>query len=165
MDAVTKTCTKCTRELLVTHFNRSGQYLRSECRDCTRAASRAYGKDNRDRRNARLRKWRAANPEAARAKDRRARLIRTYGITEAQRDAMFAHMGGSCWVCRLRPATAIDHDHKTGRVRGAVCTGCNTVVLSRVDADPNFLHHLRAYLDQPCHADVLLELANREVQR
>lgn len=156
-----KTCTKCSRSLPVDQFRQSGQYLRSSCRDCANEASRRYGIANRDRRNERLRAWRAANPEKARAKERRSRLSSKYNLTEQQHAAILARFDGMCWVCRARPAIVIDHDHQTGLVRGAACHGCNSVVLARIDADPAYLGRVAAYLDQPCHADVLLELANR----
>lgn len=76
--------------------------------------------------------------------------------------ALFARYGGACWLCRVRPAKAIDHCHKTKRIRGALCHGCNSVVVARIEADPGYFDRVEAYLepDQPCHADVLLEIAN-----
>ena len=50
-------------------------------------------------------------------------------------------------------------------IRRAVCEArcglsCNTF-LGRIEATPEILERLRLYLlDQPCHADVLLEIAN-----
>jgi hypothetical protein len=32
---------------------------------------------------------------------------------------------GLCIVCLKTPATHIDHDHDTGRVRGILCGSCN----------------------------------------
>lgn len=41
-----------------------------------------------------------------------------------------AHDGG-CWVCGRKPKPGgrrlhVEHDHKTGRVRGLACWKCNT---------------------------------------
>lgn len=60
---------------------------RPDCRECDRAAVRAYGAANRPKRNARLARWRRENPEAARALDRR-KMLRRYGLTEAERDGV-----------------------------------------------------------------------------
>lgn len=44
-------------------------------------------------------------------------------------DALFKKQGGVCAICKLPPdknrRLAVDHDHKTGRIRGLLHTGCN----------------------------------------
>lgn len=35
---------------------------------------------------------------------------------------------GLCQICGERPATDLDHDHKTGVIRGFLCHGCNLVL-------------------------------------
>lgn len=60
---------------------------------------------------------------------RDAYLLRKYGITEAEWDAAFAAQNGRCAICQKRSpsrALAVDHDHKTGKWRGALlCKRCN----------------------------------------
>ena len=73
-------------------------------------------------------------PKAAR-KSRDQRLRKVYGISAAQWDRMFKRQEGQCPIC-LKPlwkpwnasgkvAANVDHDHKTGRVRGLLCWLCN----------------------------------------
>jgi hypothetical protein len=160
-------CSTCKEVKPVSEFNRyedaaaplTGWRYYSRCRPCQSRACREYGSGNKPRRNARLRKWRRENPSAAKQADRRKRL-RQYQLTEAEHAALFAKYDGMCWICRARAATAVDHDHETGRVRGALCAGCNTIVVPRAERDHEFLARAAAYLD--CHADVLLELANAD---
>jgi hypothetical protein len=41
---------------------------------------------------------------------------------------MIEAQGGLCAVCKKRPATQVDHDHKTKKVRGIVCLNCNAAM-------------------------------------
>ena len=61
---------------------------------------------------------------------RRRRTLARYGITEAQYQAMWERQGGLCDVCsRPLPQRAhVDHDHKTGRVRGLLDWWCNRLL-------------------------------------
>ena len=58
-------------------------------------------------------------------------LKKNYGITLADYDAMVEKQGGKCAICEsTKPKTpgvrfAVDHDHKTGKVRGLLCGPCN----------------------------------------
>lgn len=57
-----------------------------------------------------------------------AMIAKTYGITPAAYDALMRLQGGRCAICRARPKSkrlAVDHDHKTGAVRGLLCSRCN----------------------------------------
>jgi hypothetical protein len=52
------------------------------------------------------------------------RLMR-YGISKPIWDEMVKQQNGMCALCD-RPPTCVDHDHKTGRIRGLLCFKCNT---------------------------------------
>jgi len=61
--------------------------------------------------------------------------LRKYGITPEQYDAMLASQNGVCAICLLPEARTrngkptklcVDHCHQTGRVRGLLCTRCNS---------------------------------------
>ena len=59
---------------------------------------------------------------------------RKYGITFAQRDAMYAEQEGKCKVCdthmtwdhRKETTVHVDHCHTSGEVKGLLCSNCNT---------------------------------------
>ncbi|MFV2174140.1 endonuclease VII domain-containing protein [Actinomadura sp. LOL_016] len=53
-------------------------------------------------------------------------LRRRYGITDEDADWLLKRQVGLCGVCSDRPGEHIDHDHKTGAVRGIACIGCNS---------------------------------------
>jgi hypothetical protein len=56
------------------------------------------------------------------------RLEDNYGIDSEEYVRIFRLQGGKCAICRNTPRTirfAVDHDHKTGAVRGILCKRCN----------------------------------------
>lgn len=52
-------------------------------------------------------------------------LKRRYGLSAQDVAALVAAQGGVCALCREAPAEHVDHDHRTGRVRGILCFNCN----------------------------------------
>lgn len=48
-----------------------------------------------------------------------------YGIGLAEVEAMKAAQNGLCAICGTNAAAQIDHDHRTKKVRGILCDGCN----------------------------------------
>jgi hypothetical protein len=68
-------------------------------------------------------------------KRKRDKLLKRYGITELEYNELLAKQAGHCALC---PATtflpddgrslAVDHDHKTGKVRGLLCQPCNLML-------------------------------------
>lgn len=62
------------------------------------------------------------------AKSHGAMIAKTYGLEVSDYDALLRAQGGKCAICRARPKSkrlAVDHDHKTGAVRGLLCSRCN----------------------------------------
>jgi hypothetical protein len=71
-------------------------------------------------------------------------------------DAMLVKQGGRCATCRGKHpgrkkwngrSWCIDHDHKTGRVRGLVCLGCN-MALGAVKDNVKTLRAMIVYLQK-----------------
>jgi len=68
-------------------------------------------------------------------------LRRSYGITIDEYEELFLKQQGRCGICRQSPgskALAVDHCHKTGKVRGLLCTLCN-LGLGNLRDDPKLL--------------------------
>jgi hypothetical protein len=68
-------------------------------------------------------KWRDSHPE--KTKEYRQRY--KYGISPVEYDTLFQNQGGRCAICREESEKPlyVDHNHKTGEVRGLLCTKCN----------------------------------------
>ena len=77
-------------------------------------------------------------------------LRRTYGMIERQWNAMVRRQHGACALCERRPKPGrrlnTDHDHKTDRVRGALCFRCNYRLLGRGREDPVLHERAANYL-------------------
>ena len=60
------------------------------------------------------------------AEDRRAKRLReVFNVTPEERDAL---VHGLCPICGVRPAAYLDHEHRTGLVRGGLCFICNRLL-------------------------------------
>lgn len=72
-----------------------------------------------------VRRWRARYPDRARAAREAERAA--YGLSVEELAALEERQGGRCAICGRKPKRrlAIDHDHRTGEVRGLLCRDCN----------------------------------------
>ena len=100
--------------------------LSSRCKSCEKV--RKLGS---------ARRWYRNLTEAQRrAHNRKTNLKKVHGVTLEQYAAMLAKQGNRCAICDKdrrsntlrcgrRENLAIDHCHKTGRIRGLLCARCN----------------------------------------
>ena len=57
-----------------------------------------------------------------------------YGVSQRDWDRMLIEQHGMCALCKIRPATVMDHCHKTLKNRRPLCQGCN-MALGRFEED------------------------------
>lgn len=60
-------------------------------------------------------------------------LVRKYGISSEQYREILLKQGNKCAVCKLKQPEhskrfAVDHDHKSNKVRGLLCMNCNRAI-------------------------------------
>ena len=59
------------------------------------------------------------------------RLKKRYGLTPDDYNKLLEYQGFSCKICG-KPWTfelpCVDHDHKTGNIRGLLCNACNALL-------------------------------------
>jgi len=146
-----KLCTKCgvkkpKAEFNKNNYNKSG--LTSWCKTCNNIAVKKYkttpkGKETNRKSNKKYRD----TPEGKEIKRkgkrkynitpkgklsaRKAHLKRTYGITLEEYDTMLKDQEYVCAICGTDKLGGIgrfhvDHNHITGKIRGLLCTRCNT---------------------------------------
>lgn len=122
------------------------------------------------------RDWRATSPEYAEREKKRKReayekntehklrlarksmLKRKYHITFEQFDRILVSQGGCCALCKtINPGGKgtwhVDHDHKTGVVRGLLCIACNVTL------------GVYERFEKPIGRDVLEEYLSRNATR
>lgn len=72
-------------------------------------------------------------------------LRRRYGIGQADFRKMLWAQGGVCDICGAPDPQHVDHDHRTGEVRGILCFNCNGG-LGQFRDNPEFLAGAITYL-------------------
>lgn len=76
-------------------------------------------------------------------------LIRTYSISLKEYKAMLNKQDGLCAICfgknKDKRKLSVDHCHKTGKIRGLLCTKCNQAI-GLFNDDPAILVRARKYL-------------------
>ena len=80
-----------------------------------------------------------------------------YGLTIGGYERLKAAQNGACVTCRRTPKElngrklVVDHDHKTGLVRGLLCGPCNTAI-GMVRENSEVLEAIAVYLGKPINA-------------
>lgn len=129
-----KHCPRCKQILPLDAFTkRSNGYAVSKCRECMSAYYYERADEVRDK---------------ARA--------RRFGIFPGTYEGMIAEFGARCMICgttepggtgRNNKQFCIDHDERTGYVRGLLCTQCN-VGIGMLKHDTEVLRSAIAYLEK-----------------
>lgn len=136
------------------------QYEGKRCKECQATRNSEWFKTNPDKRKSYNAKFVAENPKkivkfnARSAKRRgptleyklsqRGRRLQKYwpGVTWEQAlqnyAKLFEAQQGKCAICEVHQdaytrSHAVDHDHKTGAVRGLLCLVCNRYVIGGID--------------------------------
>lgn len=83
---------------------------------------------------------------------KRARLEAEYGLGPGEYLVLLEAQNGVCAICQRRQryqSLSIDHDHKTGRVRGLLCKRCNHDLLAAALESAEVLRRAADYLVDP----------------
>jgi DNA-directed RNA polymerase beta' subunit len=117
-----KTCTFCKKVKKLSCFSKAGRKdaLRSNCKECDAI---------------KYKKWKEKNRKNYLESTTNSSLKTKYGITLKEYDALFAKQKGICKICgAAQPGRkgikrfAVDHCHKTNKIRGLLCMRCNTAI-------------------------------------
>jgi len=93
----------------------------------------------------RAKTYRLANPEKVRG----FRLMNKFKLSVDQYESLLLKQIGVCAICKQEDETgrrlAVDHNHKTGEIRGLLCGRCNKAI-GLIDDSIERLDAMRGYL-------------------
>lgn len=129
-----KECADCgiTKDITEFHKNKTRKDgISTLCKLCSTERHQKYYYENREVLLAKI-KEHSSKPHAI-ANKRNSNLKINYGITEEDYQEMLVEQNNSCAICGvnqndLRYKLYVDHDHKTGEVRGLLCKHCNSAI-------------------------------------
>ena len=165
MDRPVKACKKCGLPKPLEEFHRAEGTKdghRSECKSChTHARKNRYAKDPAGEIR-RVQEWREANPvryaatqraykdankDRLRKQHRDRHLKKSYGIVSEEFDLLVLAQLNLCAICfrYFGKRLHVDHDHRTGRIRGLLCGKCNKAI-GLLDDQPQLAQAAANYL-------------------
>ena len=112
-------------------FEQNPKYRQGVQKYCSKNCQAKFWRDSNPEKAKEVeQKYVKAHPEKVALKQRRCSLKRKYGITLDDYNSMLEAQGGRCAICHQEKSEtlAVDHDHKTGKVRGLLCGHCNNVI-------------------------------------
>jgi ferredoxin len=117
-----RSCRICGEKKKTSDFPVEGGARRTICQDCKPSATRAWY------------------------------LKTTYGITPSKFIEMLNSQNKQCGICKkdITQGANIDHCHKTGNIRGLLCSSCNKGLGHFRDKE-NLLENAISYLNNPPH--------------
>jgi hypothetical protein len=120
------------------------------CKRCQYAATKSWEKRNPEKiqkiRKRAMDRYKAklieqGGPDAVKRRNRNHMLWFHYRLSSEAYEALRQAQGGLCAICLLapvgihkRPGLYVDHDHRTGAVRGLLCHSCNSAIAFMSDS-------------------------------
>lgn len=139
-----KQCTECGETKPLSEFWKDRSVKHGYCAKCKPCKTVIYNRYRKEKGYDKKRYWK--NPDA----EQERHLRRKYGITLLDYDEMFRSQEGKCAVCGVGHSGDkrfdVDHCHRTGAVRGLLCTHCNRMI-GHANDDPQRLRSAAQYLE------------------
>ena len=133
----TKICTQCKLELDIHAFTKvksKSEKRRSKCKKCNNDVKKEYRRNNKEKGLSKEKQIRLKNKDQI-AKSRlkpkekyAARTLETkYGINLSDYNLLLKKQNSLCAICNKTSdkKLCVDHNHKTGSIRGLLCKECN----------------------------------------
>ena len=157
---IEKRCSCCKQIKNVTEFSKSDKFKSGYvcvCRECVSKKNKEYSDKHKKQKIITNKKYYSNNIETIKDNNRRNHLRRTFQLLPEDYDKLLEEQGGVCAICggksgpysnlehRL-PSLCVDHNHKTGKIRGLLCHRCN-IWISGVEYNKQLVQAAYNYLD------------------
>jgi len=146
-----KQCSNCKEFKIEREFNKdrtNPDGLDYKCKSCNSNEAKQLWKSDKGKQSQRLR-------------SRKYELKRLYGITLDDYNNLLKKQNYGCAICGSQMKSKlgnlhVDHDHKTGIVRGLLCIQCN-ITLGMLREDSNRIKKVLQYLEYNTSKNTQLE--------
>ena len=140
-----KKCNKCNLQLTTESFRtrKNGNnlnYIYPTCKKCETKINNANP-------NQKIACLKYRSKDLSKYKKKIKRIERVYNISQNEYETLLNNNNGLCLGCNEKKSTDLDHCHKTGKIRGLLCNGCN-MALGLLNDNINTLKRLSKYLTE-----------------
>ena len=146
-------CTSCGCSKPVQNYYLKNGSFRQPCKECIRRSSREWKKKNQEKCRIDRHVFYLANKqhEISQATDYSRRKL--YGVSSKQYVEILQNQEFLCAICgasylQYKKGLHLDHNHKTGKVRGLLCHNCNVHVLRVVEEFECLIPKAKEYLQR-----------------
>lgn len=152
---MTKKCTRCGLEKDLTEFylkikgvEREIKNTFTRCKPCSYITVRKWAKKNKDKIRVYHQTWDRKNQK----RQIESRLIWKYSLSMEEFQKLSESQGNKCLICKVSAEHLslkklyVDHDHKTGEIRGLLCRSCN-IGIGMMKDNPEILRNAINYLE------------------
>lgn len=111
---------------------------------------KVYGRTHKDQIATYRKEWQRKRPPEYKYKKFLYDIFKRLGITQSQYEDIVNYSNNTCYICGREPYSDksrlhLDHNHKTGQIRGLLCARCNWY-LATIEKDPTILEKIKNYL-------------------
>ncbi len=128
-----KVCSRCGIDKPFSEYPKRADRpigVRPACRECQRKIDTQYRTTEKGKRKTRKQLWKQAG----------------INITYEEYTKKYETVGGRCEICGdLKDNLCVDHDHRTGIIRGLLCTPCN-LAIENLKESPEIMNNAITYI-------------------
>lgn len=142
---------KCRNDYYMAHKEKAQECTKNwkrKNKEHLKISRRNYREKNKNKENKARNNWRATHKDRVKS----TLLKRNYGISLNQFNKILIHQKNHCAICSefFVKTPHVDHNHKTGKIRGLLCSRCNLAIgftRDNIVILENAIKYLRKYME------------------